>query len=97
MSKKRSQTKSKVEQKNVLRAINMVEAGDCKTQQAAQICDTSLYKVRSRLRGHKPKHERKGANTLLFEEEEKALCFWIGYLQDIFLYTSRAEIELEVN
>ncbi|KAI0998134.1 hypothetical protein K3495_g10058 [Podosphaera aphanis] len=97
MSKNRSQTKSEIEEENVLRAINMVEAGNCNARQAAEICQTSFYKVRSRLRGHKPKHERKGASILLFEEEEKALCLWIGYLQDIFLYPSRAEIELEVN
>ncbi|KAI0992214.1 hypothetical protein K3495_g15972, partial [Podosphaera aphanis] len=97
MSKNRSQTKSEVEEENVLHAINMVEAGNCNARQASEICRTSFYKVRSRLRGHKPKHERKGANTLLFEQEEKALCLWIGYLQDIFLYPSRAEIELEAN
>ena len=87
MSKNRYQTKSEIEE-DVLRAINMVETGNCNARQAAEICQTSFCKVRSRLRGHKPKHERKGANTLLFEEEEKALCLWIGYLQDIFLYAS---------
>ncbi|KAI0993109.1 hypothetical protein K3495_g15074 [Podosphaera aphanis] len=97
MSKNISQTKSEIEEENILRAINMVEAGNCNAREAAEICQPSFYKVRSRLQGHKPKHERKGANTLLFEEEEKALCLWVGYLQDIFLYPSRAEIELDVN
>ncbi|KAI1006508.1 hypothetical protein K3495_g1712 [Podosphaera aphanis] len=38
MSKKRSNPKSEVEEENVLRAINMVETGDYKAQQAAEIC-----------------------------------------------------------
>ncbi|KAI0992723.1 hypothetical protein K3495_g15462, partial [Podosphaera aphanis] len=44
MSKNRSQTKSEIEEVKVLRAINMVEAGNCNARQAAEICQTSFYK-----------------------------------------------------
>ncbi|KAI0995449.1 hypothetical protein K3495_g12729 [Podosphaera aphanis] len=69
----KTKTNSELDEENVVRAVYMVNRGECKTRRAAELCGTTFNKVRSRLRGHKPRHARGATNTLLFKEEEKAI------------------------